>query len=298
LPLWENAVIALSRPLRGFVHGLVGGPPYKLIRFNERSLTHEVMATLPDREVTAGGRLAVDGEYVWVAAEKVYRFSERSGLALFNDPGIGQRAAALVADTGARKIYVLVEPANRIDILGMGDGGVRRSIRLSGHVVSRWLAPARGGGVFVFGSNAMIWRCDARPEPLLLQATVPSFRGLELIAEVTSAAAAGDGRIWAGTREGYLFSIDPETNRLVNHGKPGTPYLMGVVPLEGAVYAFGGGDFGDTHLHRLTAAAGFVDLGRVTRRLVSAAVAGSEGVLLAGEFSSASSLLRIVPERR
>ena len=124
---------------------------------------------------------------------------------------------------------------------------------------------------------------------------VPSFRGLEFITEVTSVTTGEDEKIWGGTRQGYLFSINPKSEKVINHGKPGTYYLKGVTVLSDAVYSYGGGDFGDTHLHRYKEGQGFEDLGIVTKKLVNSAVKGKDGKLYGGEYSSSSAIFRYEP---
>ena len=71
--------------------------------------------------------------------------------------------------------------------------------------------------------------------------------------------------------------------------------MKGITPLSDAVYSYGGGDFGDTHLHRYIEGQGFEDLGIVTKKLVNAAVKGKDGKLYGGEYSSSSAIFRYEP---
>ena len=125
-----------------------------------------------------------------------------------------------------------------------------------------------------------------------LEDLIPAFKGREFMAEVTSVTVAEDGGIWGGTREGYLFSINPKDDKVINHGKPGTYYLKGVTVLGDGVYCFGGGNFGDTHLRRYSVKKGFEDMGLITRNLINTAVKGRDGKLYAGEYNAASSIIR------
>jgi hypothetical protein len=174
--------------------------------------------------------------------------------------------------------------------------GIPVSLSIEGYVVSRWLAPAKDGGVYGFENNGRIYQVNNKGKMVRLKNFVPSFRGLEFITEVTSITTGDDGKIWGGTRQGYLFSINPKDDKVIDHGKPGTYYLKGITVLSDVVYSFGGGDIGDTHLHKYEEKQGFEDLGIVTKKLVNATIKGIDGKIYAGEFSSSSAMFRYEPK--
>ena len=298
LPPGDNEVAGLSVSPDGEIFGIAGDENPALFSLRAGELIPEILARLPGGErIVNGGVLASSGASVFVAGTRLYRWTKGSGLEIFGRLKDDERPVALALDAAAARLYVLTDPANRLLVLDAENGSRLGGHEIPGYVASRWLVPAKNGGVFGFENNGRVYRLGPGGERKTLEGRVPSTRGIEFICEVTSAASGPDGRVWGGTREGYLFSVDPEGKRVVNHGKPGLYYLKGVVVAGDAVYSFAGGDFGDTHLYRFRESGGFEDLGLVTRRLVSAAVRGSDGNLYGGEFSSASALFRFSPDR-
>ena len=298
LPPGENAVCGLSAAPDGSIYGIAGDGSPVLFRTQKTTMKTEMLARVPGNgKIVNGSVLASSGTSVYLAGTRLYRWRGGNVLKGFGQLRETERPVALALDAVSPRLYVLTEPENRLLALDSETGARLQEYEIPGYVASRWLVPAKEGGVFGFENNGTVYRIGPDGKRRKLQDRVPSTRGLEFICEVTSAAAGPDGRVWGGTREGYLFSIEPEGKRVINHGKPGTYYLKGVVATGDAVYCFGGGDFGDTHLYRFREKRGFEDLGLITRRLVAAAVPGDDGSIYGGEFSSASALFRFVPER-
>jgi hypothetical protein len=298
LPQGNNAVIGLAGSTDGSIYGIAGSERPALFRLREAELRAEALVQVPGQgEILNGSVLASAGGTVYMAGEHVYRWTEGKSPAILQTMEASERPAALALDAMAPRLYVLAEPSNRLMVLDTVSGALLREYEIPGYVASRWLVPARQGGVFGFGNNGAVYRLGSDGKLARLEDRIPSTRGLEFVCEVTSATPGPRGGVWGGTREGYLFSIDPDGNRVVNHGKPGTYYLKGVVAVADEIYCFAGGDFGDTHLYRFREKGGFEDLGLITRRLVAAAVLGKDGNLYGGEFSSASGVFRFVPEK-
>jgi outer membrane protein assembly factor BamB len=298
-PMGENAVCGLVRSTDGSLYGIAGDERPTLFRLPRRALRAEALASIPGgKRIINGSVIASSEGSVFLAGKHVFRWTAGSGLSVFAPMEGENRPVALASDAAAARLYVLIEPANRLLVLESKTAAQLRAYEIPGYIASRWLVPAKGGGVFGFENNGTVYRIGPDGKRTRLADRVPATRGLEFICEVTSAAGAPDGRVWGGTREGYLFSIEADGSRVINHGKPGTYYLKGVAVVGDAVYCFGGGDFGDTHLHRFRIGGGFEDLGLMSRRLVSAAVPGEDGSVWAGEFSSASALLRFLPAER
>jgi len=296
-PLWDNAVVALAAAPDGKLYGIAGRDTFKLFSVSPDDLTATVLGTVPSSdEMFNGSAIISTPKGMFYGGDNVNILPPDGQSRTFKAMKEDERAVALAYDAQSPCLYVLTEPANVLYVLSAESGEQLERFEIEGYVVSRWLAAPAGGGVYGFGNNASAYRVDADLKMRQLDSGVPTFKGTEFIAEVTSAAGDGDGKVWGGTREGYLFSIDPEDDRVVNRGKPGTYYLKGVTPLGDSIYSFGGGDFGATHLHRYREADGFEDLGMVTQKLVNAAVAGADGRLYAGEYSSASSIVRMSVE--
>jgi len=293
-PLWDNAVVALTAAPDSKLCGIAGRDTFKLFSFAPQDLTITLLGTVPSREEMLNGAAIISTpKGIFYGGDDVNILAPDGERRTFKAMQQDERAVALAYDAQSPRLYVLTEPANVLYVLGAEDGEQLASFEIEGYVVSRWLAAPAGGGVYGFGNNASAYRIDADLKMRQLQCGIPTFKGTDFIAEVTAAAVAGDGKVWGGTREGYLFSIDPRDDKVVNHGKPGTYYLKGVTPLGDSIYSFGGGDFGATHLHRYREADGFEDLGLVTQKLINVAVAGADGRLYAGEYSSASGIVQI-----
>lgn len=294
-PLWNNGVYSLSEPSNGYIYGIAGGQHYSLFRLSEKKLKIEKLAEIPvSKEIQNGNGVVAGNQGVFVIGENLYRWSG-SGLQIFRkfDKIL---PAALALDRKKNRLYVLTEPDNQLLVLDASDGSELKRFYLIGSVQSRWLVPLKNGGVVGFEGNAGVYKIDEGLNLKRFRRRFASFKGLEFIAEVTSATVGADGKVWGGTREGYLFSIDPAKGLVANWGKPGPYYLKGVVASKKAVYAMSGGNFGDTHLFRFRRDAGFEDLGVLTKKLVHCAVHGGDGNIYVGEYSSSSNVLRFAPD--
>jgi outer membrane protein assembly factor BamB len=295
-PLFDNAVYGMSLPSGGWIYGIAGGEKYHLFRISEIDFKIEDLGIIQAKQKMINGNVIVSTEKaVYFAGDHIYTWTPEKGIKAFMPMAEKEKPVALAVDRVASYLYVLTEPANKLLVLNMEDGKIIRDYQLEGYVVSRWLVPAKNGGVYGFENNGWVYTVNREGKMKRLKGHIPSLRGLEFIAEVTSVATEEDGKVWGGTRQGYLFSIDPEREKIINHGKPGTYYLKGVSVLPDGVYSFGGGDFGDTHLYRYREGEGFEDLGLITKKLVNAAVRGKDGKLYGGEYSSSSSVFRFTP---
>jgi hypothetical protein len=244
-----------------------------------------------------GNVLVTHDDTVFCVGDSVFRWTPAGKLEEFAEAEAGQRPVALAVDGPNGRLSVLTEPANVLQILDLASGREIKRIELGGDVCSRWIKATAHGSLYGFEVNAGIYKVDSGLRKVSLPGKMACLRGTEFIAECTSLSDEAEGVIWGGTREGYLFSITLADDKVSHHGKPGNFYLKGVTALGGRVFCFSGGDFGNTHLHRFRPAEGFRDLGMVTQKLVNAAVAGTDGVLYAGEYSSASDLLLLAIEQ-
>ena len=291
LELFQNAVAGMAAARNGVIYGLAGRDSFTLFRLKPNQ-TVEILAAIPSaREIFNGNVLAVHDDTVFCVGDAVHRWTSARGLETFAEAGKGQRPVALAVDGPNGRLFALLEPANALLVLDLASGRELKRIELGGYVCSRWLKLTTNGCLYGCEVNAGIYKIDAGLNKVSLPGKLACLRGTEFVAECTALSDEVEGALWGGTREGYLFSIDITGNKAINHGKPGNWYLKGVTKLGGRVYGFSGGDFGDTHLHSFCPGEGFRDFGVVTHKLISAAVAGPDGLLCAGEYSSASDLL-------
>ena len=75
---------------------------------------------------------------------------------------------------------------------------------------------------------------------------------------VDAFVAAGDGKLYGGTRRGYLFCLDPATGKVVNLGKPlRQGRIRALCWSKGSLYGIGGEERGRSHLFRYRVGDGF-----------------------------------------
>jgi len=292
--LWNNGIFSLSEPYEGYIYGIAGGDEgYNLFRVSEKDFTIEKLGKIPAKEkIYNGNEVVVSKAGVFVIGDDLYRWDKKSGFTVFYDFEGEELPAALALDKKNPYLYVLTEPDNILLVLNTEDWSKEKSFQLNGPVQSRWLAPLQEGGLIGFEVNSVVYKIDNNLNLKKFEQRYPSLKGLEFISEVTSVTVDDKGKVWGGTREGYLFSIDAKNEIVANHGKPGPYYLKGVVPKGDKIYSMSGGDFGDTHLFVYSKERGFEDKGLLTQKLVTCAVKGDDEKVYLGEYSSASSILR------
>ncbi len=296
--LWNSAVYSLSEPWKGYIYGIAGGDHYWLFRVSEKTFRIEKLAEIPVSEKILNGNDIVAGRHgIFVIGKYLYCW--RSGdLKIFKHFKNSEFPVALALDKQKPYLYVLTEPNNNLLVLNISDRSEIERFSLYGPVQSRWLAPLKEGGLIGFEGNAGVYIITDQLKKEQLSQHFASFKGLEFIAEVTSVTTAKDSTIWGGTREGYLFSIDPDNGYVANWGKPGPYYLKGVTVIGDDIYAISGGNFGETHIFRFCKETGFEDLGLLTQKLVNCAVKGDDEKIYMGEYSSSSSIIRFSGNRR
>ncbi len=290
-PLFKNAVFDLIKTYKNEVFGISGGyKDFNLFELKKAKIVN--LGKIPIKwEILNGNILAFAKERIFIAASNIYAYKKGEGIKLFKKLGGEDNAVAIAKDFSKDLLYVLTDPSNSLLILNIENGEIIKRIKLNGYVNSRWLIPTKNG-VYGFESDANIYKIDFSGKKTYLKNDIPSLKGLEFITEITGAAYDGRDKIWVGTRQGYLFSINILNDKVFNYGKPGPYYLKGITLIGNRVYAFSGGDFGDTHLFEYSSENGFKDYGLVSDNLVNDCV-GKDGKLIAGEFSSNSSLLLI-----
>ncbi len=291
--LWNNGIFSLSEPYEGYIYGIAGGDDFNLFRVSEKTFTIENLGKIPTKEkIYNGNGVAVCKDGIFVIGDALYRWNEESGFTVFHKFEDKQIPSAIAKDKKKPYLYVITEPDNILIVLNTEDWKEEKSFQLNGPVQSRWLAPLPEGGIVGFEVNSVVYKIDKDLHLEKLSQRYPSLKGLEFISEVTSVTVDSKGKVWGGTREGYLFSVDSEKGEVKNYGKPGPYYLKGVVSKDGKIYSVSGGDFGETHLFEYSKDKGFVDKGLLTNSLVNCAVTGEDGNIYLGEYSFSSSVLR------
>jgi hypothetical protein len=92
-------------------------------------------------------------------------------------------------------------------------GGPNRSLRS----ISRSLICDDQGNVYGSGDQQTIFKYDvAKEEIIALKVKIPHI----YIAAVETFVKDSNGLIWGGTSEGFLFTFNPETEEVINLGKP------------------------------------------------------------------------------
>ena len=291
--LWNNGIFSLSETYEGYIYGIAGGEDYHLFRVSENDFKLENLGRIPAKEkIYNGNDVVACKEGIFVIGEDLYRWNKKTGFTVFYNFEGEQLPSAIAKDKVNPYLYVLTEPDNILLVLNTEDWSKVKSFQLTGPVQSRWLVPLNEGGLIGFEVNSVVYKINKDLTLEKLEQRYPSLKGLEFISEVTSATVDSKGKVWGGTREGYLFSVDADNGNVVNHGKPGPYYLKGIVEKDGIIYSMSGGNFGETHLFTYQERKGFEDKGLVTEKLVNCSVKGDDGKIYLGEYSSSSSVLR------
>ena len=294
IPVWNTAVQGLTLGANGKGWAVVGMDEFALVEVELERCSVRKAATIPANvPILNGSVVAAVRDRIFTVGDHLFAFSNdgsRDAAVTYDD---GRHPIALCASGDEEHLFVQVDPENVIEIYRTDTFDKIATIELGGYASCRWLVPAPDGGVIGFGNNATVFHITPNGEQTVLPGRLPALRGTEFITEVTGATVAANGTVWGGTREGYLFSVDVSAGVIRNWGKPGADYLKGIMVMDGGVYAFSGGDFGCTHLHRLDPPTGFSDLGVACDKLVNVAVALPDNTIILGEYCAGSRIRKI-----
>ena len=102
------------------------------------------------------------------------------------------------------------------------------------------------GDLYTAGKDGFLFRYSPATGTLeQLPARLPAVRGREPWASLDAATRGPDGLVYGGTFDGYLFSLDLKTLKVVNLGKPLRQQRMpGLVCRDGKLYGIGGEEDG------------------------------------------------------
>jgi hypothetical protein len=196
-------------------------------------------------------------------------------------PVQGEGVFALASNAERGEIYGIAHPSGRFFVFDIrtsrtavfSDIAPSRQNLASLHefaltiedVLSRRLALDRQGRVYGSTPVNRLFRFDPVSRRLeILSEELPLVWGRRALGRVDAWAVARDGTLYGGNAgDGQLFTINPETGRVTNLGKPAMmPRLQGLAfGADGALYGVTGGQPGYSHLFRYTPEHGFVDLG-------------------------------------
>jgi streptogramin lyase len=168
----------------------------------------------------------------------------------------------------------------------------------------------RQGNVFTSGEGGHLYRFDRLKQQLTrLTGTVPTVPGREPFNRVDAWTLDGNGVLYGGSSDGYLFRLQPESLTVENLGKPLNQYrIRGLVfARNGKIYGVGGDDdemarlFSYDPQHGTYEMLGFLDVNRRPyyawrAYLVDAMAIGLDGTVYLGQSERKSRLFLYYPE--
>lgn len=218
------------------------------------------------------------------ASGHLIRVTIKSGHLVVEDLGTpveGEGIFTVVADAKADTLYGLTYPSGRFFTFHVASRQVKLYNEtvpdkdalkdLSGYALTpdqylsrRLITDAKGR---VYGSCPMggLFRFDPSSEKFEIRRDViPSVSGHRGLARVDAWAIAPDGKMYgSNAADGELFTLDPDSGKIVNLGKPAMmPRLRGIAfAQDGTLYGVTGGERDYAHVFLYRTSDGFTDLG-------------------------------------
>jgi len=220
LPPGERAVTRMLRQPDGNVYGLVplAKGEWSFLRFEPGKAV--TIAAIPDLVLPPAELLTTpDLAWQWDAARgQGYVLAKNGHLSRY-------RADGAITDLGQV-------------------AGTRPFEEKSGYQLSRVLVLTPAGEVFTAGDGGAIFHyMPGAATVTKLNARLPAITGRESYASLDAAAFGPDGLLYGGTYDGYLFTFDPKTGNIVNHGKPFRAQRMAALIFRaGRLYGIGGSE--------------------------------------------------------
>lgn len=161
----------------------------------------------------------------------------------------------LLASTASGAVYAI----------SLQDGIVERQEPISLAAADARLVALRDGRLLYSGGNGSLYVYERQAQQAYeLEVKAPAIRGRAFDAVVTGGLALADGTIVAGTKDGMLFALSADLQRVTSYGRLyASGSLRGFIALSATEAAGIYGDARDAgHVFYFSLAHGLVDLGR------------------------------------
>lgn len=130
-------------------------------------------------------------------------------------------------DKTLKKIIVL-DNSGTLKIFEKNDSGKEimriagtRPYEKEGYQISRSFAFDKEGNIYTAGKDGFLFKLDSEDLKIeKLKARLPAVKGREPWASLDAATLADDGTIYLGTYDGYIAQFNPQTQTIINLGKP------------------------------------------------------------------------------
>jgi hypothetical protein len=333
IPDGSSAITSLSVAPRGKIYGATSGKQSFLFVLNPRHGYVQPLGQIPHTtSVTNSVVVAEDGDvYIGAAPlghllryvptdEDARPIRIRAALPVtdLGEAVPGESITALTIDRENQAIYGLTSPnahlfAYAISTQKFLDLGVVASKVPFGEkfetakIFSRMLAIDQHGVVYASGEDGFLYRgLNGRLEKLAVQ--LPAIPGREPWTRADCFLPDGNGLIYGGTSDGYLFRFNPASLTIQNLGKPLLDYEitgLGLAP-DGKIYGVGGDDQDMVRLFSYDPQEGsydilgFVDVNRRPyytwqAYVIKAVATGLDGTIYLGESERVSKLYLYYP---
>jgi hypothetical protein len=167
-----------------------------------------------------------------------------------------------IASAWTRQRLLILTQSGMLTEYAIGSWKSGRTAQIPSNDLSPILV-AKGKKVYgcVQNGQIFVWNFSTR-KARVLDVFIPAAKGRQYEAQWQS-LTLNNGMIYGGSSDGYLFSLNPETDEIINLGKPlhsmGMPAM--VTGADGAIYGAGGRGESPTHIFRYHPKKGFKDLG-------------------------------------
>ncbi|UCH33602.1 MAG: hypothetical protein JSV65_13660 [Armatimonadota bacterium] len=270
IPPGECAIAALVCDQRGRIYGATSGRRAHLFRYDPGPMGDCVMRIGVIGEEWATTALAAHGKFVFGATGAapggggwLFRYDTsrdsvgdygygRGEIEMLCQPLDGEAIAGIALDAARERIHGIGAKSGVFFSYDIAAGEVTKvGAATEAGVVSSPLI-VTGDAVYGVVEQGRMFRFDLATEGLdRLDVFIPSLAGLEHYNRLDSAAADPvTGVVYGGTRDGLVFSFDPESMSFVALGKPvAQPGLRALtVGADGRVFGVGGDPGGMAHL--------------------------------------------------
>lgn len=301
----ESAITALAAGSDGRIYGVTAGENCHLFAFCSRlDKTVRVVATIPGptternllalgddltayvgvNSVAASGTVEGSISAIPIEVSSVF-YEEALGETVFKTtqaaqslgaPVVGEELRALLYHRPTHSLLGLTSPGAKLFRLDLATNQTRIIAEVStesnivarfrGRLASRELIATPSGDVYGTGDGGRFFRY--RPETDDFSVLDCCLPGLAVRQDWNAAECFSQddaGCLYGGTTDGYLFRLDPASQRVTNFGKPSLENsLVGLTWRKGVIYGVCGGENGLAHLFTYEiAASNFNDLGMI-----------------------------------